>query len=467
MRSSRESGVQLTDQGELAALLRCPRCKQGRLSLQRAGWICGSCSSGYPIIGELPWLFADPQATLAEWRARLHYLVLELEREAQTLRGELSPAVGALTRQRLELLASAHEDHARRLKHLLAPLDLASLRTSQETYIALRTKLPSDQGLTNYYVNVHRDWVWGDEENAASLAHIRSCLPQAFEWGRTLVLGAGAGRLAYDIHMQCNASVTVATDFNPLLLFVSRDVTQGRSVELYEFPIAPRQLQDHAVLRTLRAPEPVRAGFYLIAADSLHAPFGAGAFDTIVTPWFIDIISEDFTRFAARLNAWLRPGGAWINFGSLVFAQGERALRLSLEETLEVAAQSGFQRPEPREATLPYMRSPASRHARMESVLAWCVRKERPVEEPPEHSVLPEWLLVTDRPVPLLQDFQVQAMSTRIHAFLMALIDGRRSVRDMARLLVEQRLMTAQDAEPAVRNFLARMWEDSRHRTAY
>src|SRR5690606_8893067 len=82
MRSSRESGVQLTDQGELAALLRCPRCKQGRLSLQRAGWICGSCSSGYPVIGELPWLFADPQATLAEWRARLHYLVLELEREA-------------------------------------------------------------------------------------------------------------------------------------------------------------------------------------------------------------------------------------------------------------------------------------------------------------------------------------------------------------------------------------------------
>jgi len=56
----------------------------------------------------------------------------------------------------------------------------------------------------------------------------------------------------------------------------------------------------------------------------------------------------------------------------------------------------------------------------------------------------------------------VQAAATRIHAYLMSLIDGRRSIRDMARILIEQRLMSEQDAEPAVRRFLIRMSEEGR-----
>ncbi|HEY8509804.1 MAG TPA: hypothetical protein VIL32_15685 [Steroidobacteraceae bacterium] len=419
------------------------------------------------MIGEIPWLFPDPQASLAEWRSRLLFLLQELEREARVTRAELAESqLSEKTRQRLELWAGAHEDHARRLKQFLEPLGIGG-GASYETHLALRTRLPSDQGLTNYYVNVHRDWAWGDAENRASLALIRSALPDGYVFGRTLVLGAGAGRLTFDLHMQCDPAMTVATDFNPLLLFVSRDVVRGGRVELYEFPIAPRRIEDQAVLRTLAAPEPVRSGFFLVGADALHAPFAPGAFDTVVTPWFIDIIPEELGSFAARLNALLAPGGSWINFGSVSFSQAKRAARLTLEETLDVAEQAGFARPQAREETIPYMQSPASRHARMETVVAWCARKERSVPEPAPYSALPEWLLFTDRPVPRLEDFQVQAVSTRIYAFLMALIDGQRSVQDMARMLVEQRLMMPQDAEPAVRRFLTRMYEDSQRRTSY
>jgi hypothetical protein len=113
------------------------------------------------------------------------------------------------------------------------------------------------------------------------------------------------------------------------------------------------------------------------------------------------------------------------------------------------------------------MASPASRHARRETVLAWIARKEREASQPGEHSTLPDWLIATHQPVPKLEDFQVQQVSTRIHAFLMALIDGRRSVQDMARMLVEQRLMAPEDAESSVRAFLARMYEDSQRRAGY
>ena len=453
----------MTDQVDLAAVLRCPRCMRAGLALQRAGWICGGCNAGYPVLGDIPWLFADPQSMRAQWRGRLQYLVLSFEREVRTLRTELVSDLSALARQRLELLATAYEDHARRLTQMLAPLDFAATNTGYETHLALRTRLPTDQGLTNYYVNLHRDWAWGAAENDASLALIRSVAGEHASWDRTLVLGSGSGRLAYDVHMRCAPQLTVAVDFNPLLLFVARDVTRGAELELYEFPIAPRRLADHAILRSLSAPEPVRAGFHLVAADVLRAPFAPEAFDTVVTPWLIDIVSEDFASLAARVNALLRPGGSWINFGSLAFSQGSRAQRLSYEETLEIVGRrTGFAQPEIGEQSIPYMASPASRHARLETVVAWSARKESAAPTAPAEGTMPDWLVFGDRPVPHLEEFKVQAVATRIHAYVMALIDGRRSIRDMARMLVEQRLISTEDAEPAVRRFLIRMREDSR-----
>ena len=58
----------------------------------------------------------------------------------------------------------------------------------------------------------------------------------------------------------------------------------------------------------------------------------------------------------------------------------------------------------------------------------------------------------------------VPTSHSRIHAFLLALINGERSVRDMARMLVEQRLMSPDEAEASVRMFLARLHEESETR---
>ena len=76
--------------------------------------------------------------------------------------------------------------------------------------------------------------------------------------------------------------------------------------------------------------------------------------------------------------------------------------------------------------------------------------------------MLPDWLLQPDKPVPRTPAFEMQAISSRVHAFLLALINGERSMRDMARVLVEQRLMPAQEAEAQVRLFLARLHEAER-----
>jgi uncharacterized protein YbaR (Trm112 family) len=458
----RQFPVPVPEQNPLSSVLACPRCGRGPVAPERAGWICAGCSSGFPVIDGLPWLFPEPRQALAEWRGRLGLLTQFLASEAATMRAEAAAQSLVTTRKRLELLAAAHEDQAARLGALLAPLGLGQSGISEATHQGLGTRLPTEQGLTNYYVNLHRDWAWGAEENAAALGEIVAALGgSARGLGRTLVHGAGAGRLAYDLHQAGDAALTVATDFNPLLLTVARAMFAGRQLELYEFPIAPRQLPDHAVLRKLSSPGPSRAGLELVAADALQPPFADGAFDTVVTPWFIDIVGEPFARVAARVNLALKPGGRWINSGSLAFSRAAHADRIGLDEVLELMPQAGFGNVQVREATLPYMRSPSSRHSRLENVVTWVACKSGAPAVVPRAREVPEWLLRADMPVPRTRAFEMQAISSRVHAFLLAMINGERSMGDMARMLVEQRLMSADEAEAQVRLFLTRLHEQS------
>ena len=452
----------MPDSFKLVDSLACPRCDRTPLETGADGVRCGGCRIDFPYVGGIPWLFAEPTATLGEWRGRLHFSLQKLEHEhGRLLAAQARAASSNLTRGRLERLAAATRDHAARLKALLAPLAIELSTASYETYLALRTRLPADQGLTTYYDNVHRDWVWGDEENDAAHAIVNEAL-QEMPPGKLLVLGAGAGRLAYDLHERNRPLMTVMLDFNPLLLTVAQQVTRGAALELYEFPLAPIDLEHQAVLSTLRAPAPARRGLHCVLADAHRPPFAKGSFDTVITPWLIDILPEPFEVFCGRVNALLAPEGRWINFGSLSFHASDPALHYSRDECVDIVAQTGFAAPRVAERVIPYMCSPASRHGRRERIFCFAATKRANAGKVPRHEALPDWLVRGREPVPQLDSFRTQAAATRIHAFIMSLIDGRRSLGDMAQVLADQKLMTREEAEPAIRSFLAKMYEESR-----
>ena len=446
----------------LSDLLACPRCDKALVSSGQ-GFRCAGCQIDFPSLENIPWLYSHPTTALIEWRQRLNLMLSNLEKDVLRLSEALQQKnLHSLTRQRLEQLQAATEDHSDRLQALLAPLDLEQSTVGHEMALALRTRLPPDQGLTTYYPNLHRDWAWGDEENSASLALLSDRLGDVDEPQRILVLGSGAGRLAYDLHRETDAELTVALDFNPLFQLAAQRITGGESVELYEFPIAPRSVGDQAVLRTLRAPAPVGSGFHLVLADALHPPFAEAGFDTVVTPWLVDVLPEDFPALCSRINRLLKPQGRWLNFGSLHFHQSSPEQHYSLEECEVLIQDAGFTSPVAEEATIPYMCSPASRHGRRETVVTWCAVKEKNTEKPSRHQALPDWLVEGTDPIPLLDSFRMQAATTRIYALIMSLIDGRRSLEDMAQVMVQQRLVSEEEAEPTIRQFLIKMYDDSK-----
>ena len=453
---------------DVTELLACPRCDKTPLDLSDDALHCKACKVDFPMLEGMPWMFAEPQAALGEWRGRLQFSLQQLSHEVAGLEKELQAEdLSALTKRRVERYKKAIESHRRSLQKLLQPIEMQSLQGNYESYLALRTRMPTDQGLNTYYPNIHRDWSWGEEENEASLKQVRAVLHDHAELGNVLVLGSGAGRLAYDIHTKFNCTSTVAMDFNPLLMLVAKAVTSGKNLSLYEFPIAPLALDDDAVLRKLSAPEIADENFHLVLGDALRPPFPDASFDTVVTPWLIDIISEDLPEFSARINNLLKENGRWVNFGSLAFANPERARCYSPEETKAIVAENGFSDPYVSQATIPYMSSPASRHGRQERVFSFSAYKERGVKKPERHLALPDWIVTGKEPVPLSPSFRQQAMTTQVYSFIMSLIDGKRSIKDMAVVLENQKLMTKEEAEPAIRSFMTKMYDDSKRQSGF
>jgi len=200
------------------------------------------------------------------------------------------------------------------------------------------------------------------------------------------------------------------------------------------------------------------------SADDLVRALAAKSFDTIVTPWLVDILPGDFAELCAHINHWLDDNGVWINFGSLSFHQSDPAAQFSPDECFEIIEANGFAAPSHRETVIPYLNSPASRHARRETVLSWSAVKSAHRKKVARHQSLPDWIVRGRDPIPASEHFKGAASTTRIPAHIMAMIDGKRSIADMAKLLEQQRLMPARDGEAAIRGLLIKLYDESRIR---
>ena len=80
--------------------------------------------------------------------------------------------------------------------------------------------------------------------------------------------------------------------------------------------------------------------------------------------------------------------------------------------------------------------------------------------EPPEHvEYLPAWLLDTRRPVPDLDEFVVASTRRLLHAQILAAVDGRRSIDEIAQLVAKRYQLQPAEAQGAVRRVVLDLYE--------
>jgi hypothetical protein len=223
------------------------------------------------------------------------------------------------------------------------------------------------------------------------------------------------------------------------------------------------------VLRTCAAPEPLTnaelANFYLLLGDATQPPLKQDAFDTVLTPWYVDIISQDFLDCARTVNRQLRTGGIWVNTGSLAFFHRNEAWCYSEEEVLELLVGNGFEIVATERATLPYLQSPASAHGRVERVFSFAARKIAAAPMPKPVSYLPPWVREPDRPVPDLDEFVVASAHHLLRAQALAAIDGKRTLEEIALLVAKRYGLQRSEARGAVERILLEIFEAMQSKT--
>lgn len=413
------------------SLLRCPVCRDASVVLEGGDARCQTCGHRSPGLGALVCLLAESDAWRERWSTDLGAFGSMMSAAADGVRRDLARfdlLPGA--RARLEGFLAANERNAAEVRALFASVGIApstdAAKVGQRTQAALG-RLP----LTHHYELLLRDWGWGDAcpENAEARDHIVD-LAGSSSWGRTLVLGAGAGRLTYDLHESVDTTHTLAVDLDPLLSIAASRILGGESLSLVEFPFAPDgQAWIDRDLRRLDGS--VRPGLDWIVADALDPPLHDGTWDTVLTAWFIDVCDRDVRDVVALVRRLLAPGGRWINMGPLLYpASRPPAQRYPPDEVLELVGLGGFDvaRSELREVR--YLRSPASGHARLESVLSFVAEKVEWAASP--DTPTPAWAVLRHRPIPSMASV---ATGHPLLDRVAALVDGTRSVDDIVQQL--------------------------------
>lgn len=409
----------------------------------------------------IPWMYPDPDLAHLEWSARFKGFLQSATNEHNRLNHSLSE--GQLTdtgRRRISTTLIAKREHRRQVAEILAPFDLdADVLVPAMTEL-LADSLPRNQRLLSYADNVFRDWAWNNGENAALMNGIEGLLSADTResLGAVLTLGAGAGRLAYDVHLQYAPELSVLLDLNPLLLSIGARIIQGQRVSLYEFPVAPIDEDSGAVLQKCDAPKSVSPGnsdnFRFVLGDATCPPFAARSFDTVITPWLIDILPQDLREFLPQVNKLLPEGGLWVNTGTLNFLHDDPCRRYSEKETMELVEDSGFDIVGIDHRTVSYLKSPHSAHGRSERITSFAARKRQDVAQSAATALTPEWIQDTSLSVPVSPEIAIASSSHLLTAQVLAAIDGKRSINAITKLVSREYNLPIEECLLAVRRIL-------------
>lgn len=463
-----------SDSAAAAPRLACAVCRSPNLTLTRSqdALACASCTRLYPVsrCGEvdIPWLFADPIAARLEWRARYNGFLHGNDSTQDRLRAALKEGVPDQNQcARMSRMLEARKRHRLQVGAILAPLGLEEIDWPADAIELLDNKLPANQGLSSYATNVFRDWAWDNGETEAQLAAVERVL--SADWrgrlGATLTLGAGGCRLPYELHRRGDVSTSVVLDINPLLLKTACDVVQGKRVTLSEFPVAPLDGASFAVEQPLQAPERLGAEdlgrFRFVLADALTPPFESASFDTVLTPWLVDILPTDPRDLMASINDLLPLDGVWVNTGSLAFFHADPTWCLSEDEFMCAVERTGFEILAVDRHEIPYLMSPHSSHGRIERILTFAARKIRSVPRPKRDPYLPEWLRVTCLPVPRAGDIVNHATNNILIAEVLSAVDGKLSIDAIVGQIAARYELGTEETLLAVRRILTDHWEGS------
>lgn len=418
-----------------------------------------------PSVGGIPWVFRYPHLKLQEWQMKIKsvidYYQLQNARAAKELSRTNLPGA---TQARLKVLSESYQLSTEEYQDILSRLvfeenfsnvNPKNNRVSEFTKIFF-DKTPRQQTVRAYQDTFFRDWVWGKDELSKQCELLFSIMKNT---KRVLVLGAGACGLPLALHKNLNFEQTLAVDINPTLLLQALRLLNGEHLQMVEYPQLPKESQFVAKKHFVSTTSPLE-NFHLLFADGQSLEVPAGAFDTILTPWFIDIIPRNFSELASHLNQHLSLGDKWVNIGLLAFERNELSERLTPDEVRETLELSGFNLEKFEIRDLPYLHSPYSAIKRTDSVLIFSAIKKAHCKKPARFEYLPSWLHNLDEPLPRSTEIQNLNVKSQTFSQILRLVDGRKSFSQITEFFANENNFDQNSTKEAIHSFFVNVYEN-------
>jgi ubiquinone/menaquinone biosynthesis C-methylase UbiE len=454
-------------------------CPASGEPLKDAGHQLVGANATYPKVSDIPWLFPDPKHVLANWRERADRLLQEYAAENSDLKETIKDSSSALTKQRIEKIRILKIQQLETLKRILEPMKLGT-KLSLPKKTAFGYRLPFSQGLLGYFPNVARDWGAGNEladrENRILFDTTLAAIPAEVQNNpapRILVLGSGASRLAYDIAKHFPQSLVVALDLNPVLLLAAQSVNDGEKLKAVTFSVSPRDRLCPGETIELVAPKGQATNLKFVFGDVYALPFQEEAFDLCISPWLVDILPRRFSELTASIHRVLKPDGHWANCGAWFFNFQNEVDNISLAEAEETGKSMGWNPLSSSLVETPYLQSLQDNHRRFETMTVFTWQKSKTLEPPvrtSQENIRPsiddrvDWIRNPALTVPKLSPFTNSAETYATMAWVLAQVDGKRSLNEIAAILVQQSGMEPEQAVDAVQSFFDRYLKDRRFR---
>jgi hypothetical protein len=449
-------------------LISCPICSKTGSIKNFDYIICQSCDNQFFRLGNIPCIFPSGTHQKDLWNHLLGVLVENEKKSVSILSSELrKPGLSIPTRKRLESTLEFHALISTSVVEFLQYSGLQAIKNSlYDEY--------STNSFWNYYELILRDWCWGcppcanaeemnegtieknseyentaEDENSIALKNIlhimEPALANGFKPSRILFIGAGAGRLSWDLHCLLKPEMTVAMDFNPLLLSVASHLIKDNG-ELHCYEKNLKDGKDSSFYRwPLHCPagnKQLRDTWFPLLADARFTPFAAQSFDLIITPWFIDVMKCDCKNLIALVEKLLVPGSHWLNYGPFLYGEDvPENLKYTTAELKDFLRLSQFSIINEDFFQVPYLCSPLTSSGRIERVWGTLAQSALSRTHLSDGGIyeglinqeyLPPWMVMPHLPIPRLKPGLFPPELTDITC----LIDGKNSINDLKSRIV-------------------------------
>lgn len=409
----------------------------------------------YPELMNVPFVFRNTQHHILQWSQKIQSVMAYYREQHNRAQRELGrvdqlPA----TRQRLVRLSEAYKKSELEFKNLFSLFPQEHQQTTELSPFFFE-RIPRQQTVMAYYQTVFRDWVWGENE---ILAQVEALHPYLCDTKKLLTLGAGACGMPARLHDRLSGLEQLAVDVNPVLFYFARKVFTQSEFEAVEYPVLPKNLESACIEHKVKGYSQPN-GFHMMLADAQNLEFSKNVFDTVLTPWFVDIIPRDFRETARGLNQHLQMGGRWVHIGPLAFERLQLSELYSPQEVEECLKESGFRLVEMKSVSVPYLSSPYSCIKREDEVFLFVAEKVKVAKKPTTYEYLPDWLRDWSVPVPLQPEIQNLSMKSQVYAQVLSCVDGQANLEQIASRFAIHHRIDLQAAKNSIGHFFTNIFE--------